>query len=105
MKTGHTGVMLAFLLAGCTSLSVKAPDLDLPPIPDELTARCEEPILPQGPTFADMYTNAIQNAVGPWRRCVSKDDALIAVVKYRDSVLAKWKAENSKQAKPWWQIF
>jgi len=95
-------VLLALFLSGCTSVSVRDEGIDMPPIPPELLARCEEPIAPSGPTFADIYSNAVANAVGPWARCVAKDDQLVAVVKYRDAAVAKIKADRSK-AKPWWK--
>lgn len=91
------------LAAGCTSVSVKQPDCDPPPIPAALLVPCEDAIIPTEASFAALYTNAIENAVGPWGRCVRKDDKLIEVVKYRDAFCAKLKADAAKP-KPWWQF-
>lgn len=92
------------LLAGCTTVAVRDEGFDPPPIPPELLALCEPPIMPDGPTFADIYANAISNAIGPWGRCYAKDAQLVAVVKYREEMVSKIKAERGKK-KPWFQFW
>lgn len=89
--------------AGCTSLTVREPICEPPPIPAELLAPCEEPMVPDQPGFAQIYDSYVRNVVGPWARCIRKDDKLIELIKYRDSVCAKIKADN-QQPKPWWKF-
>jgi hypothetical protein len=100
-----TRLLILLLLAGCTSVSVKQADCDPPPIPAALLLPCEDAIIPVDASFAAIYSNAIENAVGPWGRCVRKDDKLIEVVKYRDAFCAKLKADAAAKSKPWWQFW
>lgn len=100
-------VLLAFslALAGCTNLTVREPVCDPPPIPLKLLEPCEEPMVPDERGFAAIYDSYVRNVVGPWARCIRKDDQLIALIKYRDSVCAKIKADNTAaQDKPWWRF-
>jgi hypothetical protein len=96
-------LLLLTLLAGCSSLTVRAPICEPPPIPAELLIPCEEPIPPNEAGFASIYESYVRNVVGPWARCIRKDDQLIAIVKYRDATCAKIKADNA-QPKRWWEF-
>jgi hypothetical protein len=91
-------------LSGCTSVLVRDEGIDLPPIPAELLVECPRPIEPSGPTFAEIYTNAIANAVGPWADCWRMQSQTVALIKYRDAAAAKLKADRAK-AKPWWKFW
>lgn len=99
-------VAVSALLLGCApAVTVRAPVLDLPPIPPKLLEPCEEPTPLKGGTQADLYLKMLED-VGPWGRCIRKDDALIEVIKYRMQVEEKWKAEAAKPTTGWkwpWQ--
>jgi hypothetical protein len=71
------------------------------PDPGGTPGPCEEPTLPADGTFATIFDNYIHNVVGPWSRCIRKDDKLVEIVKYRDATCAKIKADNVK--KHWWE--
>lgn len=94
----------ALALAACTTVQPREPICEPPPIPPELLLPCEEPELLTDGSFASLYQQALRD-VGPWGRCVRKDDKLISIVKYREEVCAKMKAdaEKAKQPKPWYQ--
>jgi hypothetical protein len=83
---------------------VREPICEPPPIPVELLAPCEEPMLPDERGFAAIYESYVRNVVGPWARCIRKDDKLVELIKYRDAVCKKIKEDNAKAAKPWWQF-
>jgi len=83
-------------------LTVREPICEPPPIPAELLVPCEEPTLPADGTFAAVYANYIDNVVGPWARCIRKDDKLVEIVRYRDEVCKKIKADNTTP-KRWWE--
>lgn len=100
----RAALLFVVLLSGCTTVTVRDEGFEPPPIPVELLAECEGPAMPDGPTFADIYANAIANYVGPWLRCYSKDSQLVAVVKYREAMVAKIKAERAK-ARPWYKFW
>ena len=74
-----------------------------PPVPVELLAPCEEPTAPADGSFGAVYESYVANVVGPWARCVRKDDKLVEIVKYRDQVCAKMKVDNAKP-KRWWEF-
>lgn len=97
-------VALLCLLAGCTSVTVREPVCEPPPIPAELLVPCEEPAVPDERGFGAIYESYVRNVVGPWARCIRKTDRLIEIVKYRDSVCAKIKADNAAKEKQWWQF-
>jgi hypothetical protein len=94
---------LVLLLGACTSLTVREPICSPPPIPAELLVPCEEPTLPTDGTFAAVYENYVSNVVGPWARCLRKDDQLIAITRYREQVCDKIKADNAPAAH-WWNF-
>lgn len=85
---------------------VQAPALDLPPIPEKLMQPCEEPSRLTAGTIAEMYQQMLADA-GLWGKCVRDHDALIAIERYREEILAKWKDQAAKlAAQPrwkWWQ--
>jgi len=89
---------------GCTSVTVREPICEPPPIPAELLAPCEEPMVPDERGFAAIYESYVRNVVGPWARCIRKDDKLVELIKYRDAICIKIKEDNAKAAKPWWQF-
>jgi hypothetical protein len=89
-------VAVSALLLGCApAVTVRAPVLDLPPVPPKLLEPCEEPTPLKGGTQADLYLKMLED-VGPWGRCIRKDDALIEVIKYRESVVEKYRADAAK---------
>jgi hypothetical protein len=94
------------LLTGCatTPIAVQAPALDLPPIPPRLMEACEEPAPLRKGTLEEMYLQMLEDA-GPWGRCVRNHDRLIEVVKYRDAVVEKWKAQAGKPTRSWWRFW
>ncbi len=96
-------LLAAVLVTGCTTVTTREPICEPPPIPPELLLACEEPMVPDQPGFAAMYDSYIRNVAGPWSRCIRKDDQLIAIVKYRDAVCAKIRADNA-QPKHWWNF-
>ena len=97
---------LSILLCGCTTLVVKPPPFEMPPIPPELLQPCEEWELPKDGSFAAVYESYVANATGPGARCIRKDDKLIEVLKYRAEVEQKLKEYFEREAnKPWWQLW
>jgi hypothetical protein len=99
-------IAVAALLSGCatTPIAVQAPALDLPPIPARLLEACEEPAPLKKGTLEEMYLAMLEDA-GPWGRCVRNHDRLIEVVKYRDAVVEKWKAQAGKPTRSWWRFW
>lgn len=98
-------VAAILLLAGCATNVAVQTTCDPPPVPPKLLEACEEAILPLAGTYEEFYGNAIANVVGPWARCVRKDDQLVAVVKYQQDFCAKLKADAEKKAsKRWWEF-
>lgn len=83
-------------------VQTQAPALDLPPIPAEHMQACDEPSPLRAGTLEEMYLAMLQDA-GPWGRCVREHDKLIALVKYRDEIVARWKAQAAKLAQPGWR--
>lgn len=98
-------LILALALTGCTSLTVRQPICDPPPIPPALLEPCEEPApIPDG-RMATIYQQQLAD-LGPWGRCIRKDDKLIEVVKYRDAVCQQIKDKIAADAaKPWWKFW
>jgi hypothetical protein len=100
-------VFAILLLTACQTapITVRAPVLELPPIPARLMEPCEEPAPLKKGTLEELYLQMLEDA-GLWGRCVRNHDRLIEVVKYRDEVVAKWKAEAAKIQSGWkwpWQ--
>ncbi len=91
-------------LAGCTSVSVREPICEPPPVPAELLLPCEEPEQLTDAHFVGLYQQALRD-IGPWGRCIRKDDKLIEIVKYRDAVCAKIKADNAKPKPAWYEFW
>ena len=100
----RSGLIIAALLTGCTTMSVRAPVCEPPPLPPELTKPCPPAIMPTGPSIAEFYENTIANVTGPWRECARMHDQTIAVVQYRDSICAKIKADNA-QPRAWYEFW
>ncbi len=93
-------------LVGCTTVQVRPPPFQLPAMPAELLVPCEDPIIPTEATLAALYENAIQNAVGPWGRCVRKVDSIIQIEKYREAAAAAIREYLQQQnEKPWWKFW
>lgn len=94
------------LLTGCApAVTVRAPALELPPVPERLMQPCEEPAPLRKGTLEELYIQMLEDA-GPWGRCVRNHDRLIEVIKYRDSVVEKYRADAAKPApgfKWFWQ--
>lgn len=61
------------------------------------------PVTQEGTSLRELYLQMLRDLT-PWGECARNHSQLIAVVKYRDSVCEKIKADNAKP-KPWWQIF
>jgi hypothetical protein len=104
MLRARASVLIALaallLLTACstTPITVSAPVLELPPIPDRLMLPCEEPPPLQRGTLEDLYLQMIEDA-GLWGKCIRNHDRLIELVKYRDSVIAKFRADNVDKPK------
>lgn len=94
--------LVLIFLAGCSTVSVRAPTCDPPPIPPELLRSCPPAIMPAGNTPEEVIENVIANVTGPWRECVRLHDQTVAVVKYRDTICPKIQADNVKP-RPWYQ--
>jgi hypothetical protein len=98
-------ICIIALLAGCTSLTVREPVCDPPPIPAALLEPCEEPTPLTDGRFATIYQQALAD-LGPWGRCIRKDDALIAVVKYRDETCKRIQEKIKAEAeRPWYKFW
>lgn len=97
----YTALLPLLTLFGCTNLAVREPICEPPPIPAALMQPCALPEpLPDG-KMATLYLQLLRDT-DPWGQCLRSHDRLIEVVKYRDSVCAKIKADNAKP-KPWYQ--
>jgi hypothetical protein len=97
--------VVVLAVAGCTSLTVREPICDPPDIPAELLQPCEEPMPLTDGRFATVYQQMLAD-LGPWGRCVRKDDKLIEVVKYRDAVCQRVKDKIKADAeKPWYKFW
>jgi hypothetical protein len=95
----------ASLIAACTTVSTQNNGCDVPSVPAEYLVPCEEAILPTDASYGAIFSNYNSNVVGPWARCIRKDDKLVAVVKYQEEACAKQKeaAKQQDTTKHWWQ--
>jgi hypothetical protein len=92
-----------FALAGCGgAVTVRAPICEPPPIPVRLMEPCEEPAPLKLGTLDEMYRQALEDT-GPWGRCVRNHDKLVEVIKYRDSICEKFKADNVTKSTTGWR--
>lgn len=100
MQTPMIVACCCVLLASCSSVQVRAPICEPPPIPARLMEPCEEPAPLKRGTLEELYVQMLEDA-GPWGRCVRNHDRLIEVIKYRDSICAKFKADNVTKSVGW----
>lgn len=95
--------LLTVMLFGCASpMTVRAPVLDLPPVPARLMEPCETPSPLLRGTLEELYLQMLEDA-GRWGRCVRNHDALVEIIKYRDSVMATYKAQITQQQSSWFK--
>jgi hypothetical protein len=82
---------------------VRAPVLEIPPLPPELLTPCPlpEPI-PDG-SLQTLYLQIYRDAER-WGACLRLHDQLIAVVRYRDEAMRAIQSQLSSP-KPWWQLW
>lgn len=99
-------VASAVLLTGCATAQFTVRDTcEQPPVPPDLLEPCEEPAALTSGTFANVYQQMLAD-LGPWGRCIRKDDTLVAVVKYRESAREQCIERVKKEAeKPWWKFW
>lgn len=96
-------MFLTILLSACASMQpvqVQAPPLDLPPIPDKYLQPCQEPTPLQAGTFEALYRKMLDDVL-PWGKCIRDHDAVIALYRYQQEVLAKWKAQTAAKPSTW----
>lgn len=94
-----------FLLTCCSTLTVRAPPCDPPPIPAVLLQACP---LPQPLSDGELKTLYLQmlRDNGPWGECIRRHDSLIAVVQYRDAWCAKAAQDATAAAnRAWWKFW
>lgn len=96
-------LFLNLFLAGCGGeIITRPPACEPPPIPAPLLLPCEEPELLADGRFATLYKQEFRD-LAAWQRCAHKDDKLVELVKYRDAVCAKIKADAAAP-RQWWQF-
>ena len=90
-----------FLLMGCSSLTVKEPVCEPPPIPASLLQACPLPEPIKDGRLETLYLQAIADT-GPWGECLRRQQSLVELVKYRDQVCVQFRNQNPP-ANNWWQ--
>ena len=90
-----------FLLMGCSSLTVKEPVCEPPPIPASLLQACPLPEPLKDGKLETLYLQMLADT-GPWGECLRRQQSLVELVKYRDQVCAQFRNQNLS-AKEWWQ--
>ncbi len=97
-------LLVSLATTGCNSLTVRAPEFNLPPIPPQLMEACPplDP-LPDG-KMATLYLALLQDAA-LYQQCSRRQAALAAVVAYQQEVRAEYQRTLSQQSKPWYQFW
>lgn len=103
--TRASAILLALpLTTACTSLSVRSPVCEPPPIPAELLQPCPDPVLPTNGTFSEIYLLHMRNT-GPWGQCIQMQAQLVATVKYQAQVCPHIRSLNQSEDKAWYQFW
>src|SRR5437762_3390590 len=92
------------LLTACSSLEVRSPPCEAPPIPAALLVPCPDPELPVEGTFSALYLNSLKNT-GPWGECMRRQDKLVELVKYQATVCPHIQSLNKTADKSSWQFW
>jgi hypothetical protein len=95
-------LLVCCLLIACSPLTVRAPVLEMPPIPAKALEPCETPPPLQTGTLAELYQQMLEDA-NLWGRCARGKDLLIEIIKYRDAVVEKFKADNATKPNTGWR--
>lgn len=93
-------LLVSFLLTGCSSLTVKEPVCEPPPIPASLLQPCPLPEPIRDGRLETLYLQALADT-GPWGECLRRQQALAEVVKYRDQTCARFRSQNPPPSE-WW---
>ena len=90
------------LTAACSSLTVKPPYCEPPPLPMSSVSACPIPEdLPDG-AMGTLYLAHLQN-LQLWKECIRKFNHLVELVRYRDQVCKDLQNRLENESKKWWQ--
>lgn len=99
----------SFLLMGCSSFQPRAPELNLPPLPPEVTAPCPEPEPVQadradgGLSLSATFLLILRDAAAA-AECRRRQAVLAQMVKYQQQVREEYQRTLSNP-KPWYQFW
>ncbi len=94
-------LLVCYPLMSCSSLTVRAKELTLPPLPPEVMAPCPEwEPLPDG-YLSTLYLQMLKDAA-TYQECKRRQATLAAMVKYQEEVRAAYAQSLNQSAKNWW---
>jgi hypothetical protein len=96
-------MLLAVALTGCSTVTVRAPPCEPPPLPPAVSADC--PDLPPitDPSFSALFQQSLRDAV-QYSKCRNDLRNYAALMAYRDSVCPKIQ-KQVQEDRPWWRLW